>query len=114
MRAFYSEEIPYIFLNLSPPGTTYRYYTSLEDTKCIAEGESAFVGIIKKQFCSDDKAGKECENDKFCDDDEICVCNTKCESYRCIKGSRKSNDKVKTNNGNHGNSWKAINTTGRV
>ena len=90
-------------------GTSYRYFTSLEDAKCTAEGEPAYMGILKRSFCSVQVAGRECENDKFCGEGEICLCNTKCQSYRCIKGKRKE-DKP-TVEGNNGGWNSTKNTT---
>lgn len=40
---------------------------------------------MKRLFCTDDRVGKRCENDKFCskDKNERCQCNNKCEQLRC-------------------------------
>ncbi|XP_057317330.1 neurogenic locus notch homolog protein 1-like isoform X2 [Hydractinia symbiolongicarpus] len=63
-------------------GTEKKYYKSREENQCKADG-IGYTGIIKKLKCNARRAGKLCENDKFCGKDERCLCNDKCEEFRC-------------------------------
>ena len=68
-----------------------KYFSSREnDVNCKADGITPYFGILKKFHCSDEKLGKKCENDKFCDKkkSERCICVSRCEERHCVAAGK--------------------------
>ena len=55
------------------------------DINCKADGIEPYFGVFKRFYCSEEKLGKKCENDKFCDKkkNERCICASRCEERHC-------------------------------